>query len=105
LTAWGRSTGSIATDPVRTPEGRSHSALAGEDRRLRGFAVVLIAAPGECLGRCDAQLASKMGQARLCWPHPSIDRCSTESGHIAAPPRTGASGQGTKSLRDSPLRG
>jgi hypothetical protein len=36
---------------------------------------------------------SQLGQERRYRPRPLTVRCSTDSGHIAAPPRTGAWGQ------------
>jgi hypothetical protein len=58
--------------------------------------VVLIAPPGECLGRRDAQLASEMGQRRRCrlW-QPSVG-FSSDSRRTAALRRTGALGPRAK---------
>jgi hypothetical protein len=41
---------------------------------------------------------SQLGQVRRCRPHLPSVRCSTDSGHIVAPPRTGAWGHERTSI-------
>jgi hypothetical protein len=47
---------------------------------------------------CNARPDHTSGQERRYWPRPPTVRCSADSGHNAAPPRTGAWGQKLSSV-------